>query len=415
MRHARYAAYVFVVTMLCVSIQAQSQYKVLWTFAGGSADGATPLGNLILDRLGNLYGTTYSGGNTTAPPCSGAGCGTVFQLSPNPDGTWTNNILYAFCANYSNSACLDGAFPHAGLLIDGNGNLYGTTTVGGNGQQCGFGAGCGGGTVFKLSPSVQPTESWTQTILYDFCTVIANATCLDGAVPLAQLKVDHSGNFYGTTSTGGTGGISGGCCLGGPVFELTHGKSGWNESVLYNFCPSGGPVCPDGVGPQAGVTFDKLGNLYGTTEGGGASDGTGAGVLHTAKPNPNGWAETVLLVAQRNNAAEPLGTVSLDTFGRIYGTFSQGGTASAGGLFRYIPGVGKNLFDSNGSNCSQPLAGVLVDSQSAALYRTTFAGGGLVPWRNSLQGLSSPERECSLQFLRSSELLRWSRPSDGHN
>lgn len=131
MRHARYAAYVFVVTMLCVSIQAQSQYKVLWTFAGGSADGATPLGNLILDRLGNLYGTTYSGGNTTAPPCSGAGCGTVFQLSPNPDGTWTNNILYAFCANYSNSACLDGAFPHAGLLIDGNGNLYGTTTVGG--------------------------------------------------------------------------------------------------------------------------------------------------------------------------------------------------------------------------------------------------------------------------------------------
>ncbi|MGO9647175.1 MAG: choice-of-anchor tandem repeat GloVer-containing protein [Terriglobales bacterium] len=140
-------------TLLCAAVVVLScglvfgqQYKVLYAFGGAQAgDGAQPLGNLVFDRAGNLYGTTRLGGAT--PSCSG--CGTVFKLSPNSDGTWTEAILYNFC---SDDLCQDGTLPVAGLIFDANGNLYGTTSTGGA-PPCPPGT-CG--TVFEMSSPSLP-------------------------------------------------------------------------------------------------------------------------------------------------------------------------------------------------------------------------------------------------------------------
>ena len=138
----------------CGLAVGQSQYKVLWSFAGAPNDGNAPEGSLVLDHAGNLYGTSFTGGSTTASLCFPYGCGAVFKLSPNQDGTWTETVLYSFCTNYSNSQCIDGAFPQAGLVLDPRGNLYGTTTNGGD-QLCEH-TSLGCGTVFKISPPSPP-------------------------------------------------------------------------------------------------------------------------------------------------------------------------------------------------------------------------------------------------------------------
>ncbi len=124
----------------CSFVLAQSQYKVLWTFSGAPNDGARPMSNLVLDKTGSLYGTTYLGGSSTPELCGG-GCGVVFRLTPNQDGSWTNTILYSFCTKYINNLCQDGAYPQAGLIFDAQGNLYGTTVNGGT-QSCPIGHGC---------------------------------------------------------------------------------------------------------------------------------------------------------------------------------------------------------------------------------------------------------------------------------
>ncbi len=359
------------VVLSCGLVLGQAaEYKVLWSFNGAPGDGAIPLGKLTPDPLGNLYGTTFGGGNSTALPCSGGGCGTIFRLAPNGDGTWSNTIIYSFCTNFSQSGCLDGAFPKSDLVFDADGNLYSTTNNGG-GVPCPFDtAGCG--TVFELSPPKIPGQAWTQVVLYSFCSSNVNSTCLDGAAPVSDLKLDAAGNLYGTTSFGGNG-----RSVGGTVFEMVHGQGLWKESVLYNFCSEGQDnICADGAQPMAGVTFDKAGNFYGTTELGGAPKGQeGAGALYELSPSGNGWAETVLLAAPFAAWGNPLGTVSIDPVGRIYSTFSAGGPNGAGGVFRYIPRVGRNLFWFNSTNGATPIAGVLIDSKNPSLYGTTYAGG----------------------------------------
>src|SRR5271154_125792 len=251
--------YAVILVLACGLAFGQAQYKVLWNFAGAPNDGSEPTSNLVLDHHGNLYGTTLGGGSLANPPCSTIGCGTVFELSPNPDGSWTNTILYKFCTNFSQAGCLDGAFPKAGLIFDVNGNLYGTTSNGG-GKNCPLdGRGCG--AVFELSPPALQGAAWTEALLYAFCATEMNDQCLDGGEPVSQLTFDSTGNLFGTTSAGGTG-----ASPAGTVFELSPGPGGWTETVLYTFCSAGGfPVCPDGDQPQAGVTFDKAGSLYGTT------------------------------------------------------------------------------------------------------------------------------------------------------
>ena len=203
---------------------------VLHDFTGG-VDGASPTANLILDKSGNLYGTTPLGGSY--------GWGTVFELTLS-NGSWAETVLYSFSSSNG-----DGALPQVGLVFDSAGNLYGTTRGGGT---------YGYGTVFQLNPS---NGIWTESILYDFGC--GNPGCF----PDGTLTLDKLGNLYSTTEGGGTYGY-------GTVFELTLSNGSWTESVLHSF-GSGA----DGIDPTGSLIFDKSGNLYGTTVSGGGSGKSG--------------------------------------------------------------------------------------------------------------------------------------------
>jgi len=220
--------------------------NVLYSFGAYSTDGVNPVAGLIMDGSGNLYGTTYQGGNASNG-------GMVFKLTPSAQLPWTETALYTFC---SQTNCTDGGFSEAGLIRDAAGNLYGTTVTGGVAGGCN-GPGCG--TAFMLTPG------GTHTVLYTFCS---QSNCTDGALPYGGLLMDGAGNLYGTTKSGGNG-------AGGVVFELTpnQGQTPWTENVLYRFCPQA--ACPDGSAPVAGVIMDAAGNLYSTTEMGGNATSSG--------------------------------------------------------------------------------------------------------------------------------------------
>jgi uncharacterized repeat protein (TIGR03803 family) len=166
--------------------------KVLHKFPPNfGRDGYNPTGSLTFDASGNLYGTTFVGGHGGR-----ANSGTVFRMTPQADGSWTETVLHNFTQN------ADGYTPFGGLIFDGVGNLYGTTFSGGsNGTEK--------GTVFKLAP--QAGGTWTESLLYSFCSL---TNCRDGAKPVAGLIFDADGNLYGTTLQGGTSGT-------GTVFEIT--------------------------------------------------------------------------------------------------------------------------------------------------------------------------------------------------
>lgn len=215
---------------------------VLYSFNSQNGDGFTPESALIFGPSGNLYGTTKDGGS--------GGFGTAFKLRPGSSDTenpWQERILHNFPAFQG-----DGHYPYAGLVLDRSGNLYGATEAGGvYGQTC-LG-GCG--TVFKIAPGHH--DVWKETILHEF-TDLSN-----GATPLGTLVFDRAGNLYGTAAGGGKGQqyCDGGC---GVVFRLAPRTKGtWKYTVLHWF------KARDGAAPQAGLTVDRKGNLYGTTEYGG--------------------------------------------------------------------------------------------------------------------------------------------------
>jgi uncharacterized repeat protein (TIGR03803 family) len=197
---------------------------VLHKFSG--ADGSSPVGGLIFDAAGNLYGTTANGGTFTGET------GVVFKLQPNQDGTWTESVLYNF------TGASDGGFSFAGLTFDAAGNLYGTTLGGGT---------HGYGVVFKLTPSASGT--WTESVLHSF------TGGSDGGLPWGGVIFDTAGNLYGTANDRGNPACTFGC---GVVFKLIPTPKGWTETVLHSFA---------GVGkyPEASVIFDPAGNIYGTT------------------------------------------------------------------------------------------------------------------------------------------------------
>jgi uncharacterized repeat protein (TIGR03803 family) len=154
------AALVLITAILLVApgAWAQNNYKTLHRFKQGKG-GVEPLGGLIFDQSGNLYGTTMFGGEVDQ--------GTVFKLIPQSDGSWSEDVLYSFCTRTS---CASGQYPYASLVFDAAGNLYGTTELAGAN---------GGGTVFKLAPNSNGT--WTESVLYSFCSA---ANCADGGTPL---------------------------------------------------------------------------------------------------------------------------------------------------------------------------------------------------------------------------------------
>jgi uncharacterized repeat protein (TIGR03803 family) len=219
-------------------VDEHGKETVLHSFTGG-ADGCIPVGGLIADKARNLYGVAVEGGSGGL--CD-QGFGVVFKLDT------ANNLTVLFSFGGYN-----GAYPDSALLLDSAGDLYGVTAYGGN-SECG-GSGCG--VVFELAP--QQDGSWTETVLYEFCSV---SGCTDGEGPSGSLARDGAGNIYGTTYFGGTArncaGGQEGC---GAVFKL---DASGKEAVLYSFTDGA-----DGAFPGAGLIKDAADNLYGTTGYGG--------------------------------------------------------------------------------------------------------------------------------------------------
>jgi uncharacterized repeat protein (TIGR03803 family) len=265
----------------------------------GCTDGENPFAGLVQATHGDLYGTTLHGGAD--------GGGTVFKISPS--GTLTT--LYSFC---SQSGCMDGESPYAGLVQAASGDFYGTTENGGA---------HGRGTVFKISPS------GTLTTLLSFCS---QSKCKDGGSPYAGLVQGASGDFYGTTENGGA---HGGPYGGGMVFKIT--PSGL-LTTLYSFCSQSG--CTDGEEPYAGLILATDGDFYGTTYYGGG----GTNILGTIfKITPRGTLTTLYSFCSQSGCTDGAysyaGLVQA-TNGDFYGTTQGGGANGIGTVFRLSVGLG---------------------------------------------------------------------------
>jgi len=319
-------------------------FSVDYSFKGSRAkDGAVPTATLIQDAASNLYGTTSSGGGFG---CGGSGCGVVFKL----DATNHETVLHAFAGP-------DGATPHGALVMDSAGNLYGTTSAGGSGSACP--GGCG--TVFKID------TTGSETVLHNFT---GNP---DGANPYAGLAMDDSGNLYGTTESGGASNL-------GTIFQIDRNGA---EAVLHSF--AGRPS--DGADPKAGLTLDLNGNLYGTTFSGGSA---GFGIAYQLDTTNS---ESVLYnFTGGADGGNPIGGLTRDSDGTLYGTTTTGGSSSGkgvlgGGHFGDIhygccKGTvyklsrdGENiLYTFKGNNDGGTPASTLVLS-NGVLYGTTLIGG----------------------------------------
>jgi len=292
------------------------------------ADGSGPLSNVIFDGLGNLYGTTTTGG--------AHGAGVVFELSLFGE-TWEEIVLYSFC---SKNGCTDGANPGSGLIMDSAGNFYGTNSVG----------------VFELSPT---DPGWNETVIYQPAS---------GAV-VGGLIMDSFGNMFGATDS--------------TVFELTpiiivapNGAVGWNGTVIHTF--TGAPK--DGSGLKNGPVFDSAENLYGVT----SSGGNGNGVLYQLiRPfQPNGkWKEKVRFSFGKCNKGpcNPQALI-LDANDNIFGSYPGDGKTHPGAIFEFSIPNGKDwykltiLWTFNGTDGAFPSGNLLLDGQGN-IFGTTTAGG----------------------------------------
>ena len=339
--------------LLIATIQpAQSQTLTVLHSFSGVADGGTIFGSLIKDKAGNLYGTASwggaQGGNCTYDWGYGTGCGTVFQLTPS-GSSWSFNVIYTFAGNPD-----DAANPsHESLAIDRNGNLFGTTLLGGA-FLCAGGPGCG--SVFELKPS---SNGWTETVFHSF-------TDINGAFwPDAGVVIDKQGNLYGTTFHGGYG--------YGTVYEIT---SSGTEKELYKFF--GGA---DGGEPFGGLVFDKQGNLYGTTQyGGDISQCGGSGCGTVFKIAADGTESVLYSFAGGNDGELPWAGVTLDRLGNIYGTTWVGGGTGCGGsgcgtVFKLAPDGTETVIHSFDSTDGDGVWGGVILDGKGNLYGTTTYGG----------------------------------------
>jgi uncharacterized repeat protein (TIGR03803 family) len=287
---------------------------VLHSFAGGK-DGENPVGSLVRDRAGNLYGATAGGG--------AEGSGTIFRLAP--DGTET--ILHAF----SNGN--DGGSPAGGLLLEGH-TLYGAAAAGGA---------YGAGAVFGL------TTKGSETVLFSF------SGGSDGYEPVAGVIRDSAGNLYGTTYQGGANSL-------GTVYEIFPGGT---ETVLHSF--AGGS---DGAGPEGSLVFDAAGNLYGTTEQGGADD---AGTVFRIAPD--GTENVLYSFTGGNDGADPACGLVRDAAGNLYGTAPLSQADGDGTVFELqTDGTLAVLHAFSGADGTNPTAGLIADAKGN-LYGTTPQGG----------------------------------------
>jgi uncharacterized repeat protein (TIGR03803 family) len=256
---------------------------VLHRFTG--PDGSGPVGTMVFDPSGNLYGVTLLGGLD--------GGGTVYQLTAN---NWTENILFH-----------PYGYPGSGITPDHAGNFYGSTFAGGNNF----------GSIYELTPN---GSGWTGNNIYVF------ADGSDGAYPKAGVIFDPAGNLYGATSNGGSG-------KGGTVFQLTPSNGSWIYSTLYSFSgPNNGHAV---VGPAGNLVMDAASNLYGTT----VVDGVnGYGAVFKLTPANGGWTYTSLHdFTNGSDGSYPYSNLVFDTAGNLYGTASAGGANGLGVVFKIAP------------------------------------------------------------------------------
>jgi uncharacterized repeat protein (TIGR03803 family) len=345
-------------------------------------DGTSPVGALIRDVNGNLYGTT-SGGGLCSPLCGG----TAFKLSPPSSGTkWNLQTLYYFCASVSGSNCLDGQTPMSNLsykpssstnYYDGISALYGTTYFGGGVGPYGV------GTVFKLTPV--SSGLWTQTIMHAFGSVSG-----DGDLPIGGVTLDASGNIFGTASAGGAGYLP-----AGAVFKIDTSNS---YSVIYNFCTLHYVnLCTDGRAPNENLVLDSSGNIFGVTSEGSTDKTQPQPALGVVFELPSGGSNVTILhsfcsLANCADGAQPPPGSGLILDGsHLYGVTSAGGTGSGasystGGTVYHLHGASFGLFNLLHSFCSSgscgsspgdgelPLAELYEDG-AGNLYGTTSSGG----------------------------------------
>lgn len=279
----------------------------IYNFGLWANDGTNPAGHLAMDMAGNIYGATQFGGVY--------GAGTAYVLKPQSNGTWKETILHHF-----GSTTASGGDPEGGVVLDAQGNIYGTLTGGGL-VDTACPQGCG--AVFELS---LVAGKWKQTLLHVF-------SGSDGRAPTGGVAFDQAGNIYGTTQLGGKNSA-------GVVFELTpRAGSGWKVHVLHAFDGTSG-----GLKPFAGVTVDAKGNLYGTTAFGGnfASACTGAsgcGVVYGMMPTSTGtWSFKVLHAFDGADGYMVENPLTLGGAGTLFGTTELGGgSANNGTVFEITP------------------------------------------------------------------------------
>ena len=289
----------------------------LASFDSNGADGTNPNSELVMDAVGNLYGTTEDGGAN--------GEGTVFELAK---GSGTATTLASF--NETN-----GAGPTGGLVMDAAGNFYGTAESGGAN---------GVGTVFELAKGSGAI------------TVLANFDGTTGASPTGGLIADAAGNLYGTTTFGGANDE-------GAVFEVAKGSGA--ITVLASFDGT------DGASPSNQLLADAAGDLFGTASVGGAN-GSGT-VFEVAKGS---GTATALATFDGDDGSVPNSGLVIDAAGNLYGTASQGGAANQGNVFEVAAGSGAItvLASFDGTNGMAPGADLYRDA-AGNLYGTARSGG----------------------------------------
>lgn len=363
---------IFAFTLLIGSSVSAQTFKLLGAFNG--TNGSQPVGNLIADSSGNLYGVTIAGGLQNKSQCYFySGCGTVFKLGKTAAGGRKLSVLYEFTGGS------DGGNPAAGLAMDSGGNLYGTALYGG----------INFGVVFELSPT--SSGPWKETPIYTF------QAGADAENPQSQLAFDASGNLYGTTINGGTGYCSefSSC---GTVFELSKSSSGsWSETVIYDFADNA-----DGFLASGPLVIDRHGNIFGSTTTGGTLNGYcgyglyGCGTIFELSPNSSGgWTKNTVWVFGSNpyqqyqyDGAVPDGGVIVDAAGNLYGTAASGGNPNCGGS---IPGCGV-VFALHSSSSGAWTQKVLLDFSPLARGADprgtlTFDAGGNLYGTTTINGL----------------------------
>ena len=311
-------------------------FSPIYSFGAKQHDGDQPYARVLFGPDGLLYGTTYGGGSQ--------GNGTVFSLQPPAsackafDCSWTETVLY----NFTGGA--DGGNPFLGdLAFDQAGNIYGTTAYGGS---------SGYGVVFKLTRS---GSSWTESVLWDF-------TCgKDGCNPYAGVLFDSAGNLYGTTQTGGDG--------NGTVYELSPTQSGWSETTLSTAAPNGSFT--------GGLAMDAYGNLFGMT------GNVQPGAVYKLTPQNGSWSLTVLTSFTQILYTGPLAAPTLDSQeDNLYGPVPNGGSGEVGEIFKLTRAGDQWIFSEfyqftlSGDDGEDPIGAVTLDSSGNVYGTTNFGGSG---------------------------------------